>query len=91
MSDAYTLGPDLDLDVDVVHEPDGTRLTEQRAAELAEVRHGRPSLARGAVHSPQITFRLTEAARDKAVERAAAEGRTVSDLARDALERYLAS
>jgi hypothetical protein len=46
---------------------------------------------RGAVHSPHITFRLTEAARDKAVERAAADGRTVSDLARDALERYLAS
>ena len=32
----YTLGPDIDLDVDEVYEPDGTRLTEARAEELAD-------------------------------------------------------
>lgn len=92
----YTLGPNIDLDAEEVYEPDGTRLTEQKAQDIAaetltEVRRGRPALGRGAVHSPQITFRLTKAARDQAAAQAKAEGRTVSELAREALERYLAS
>lgn len=90
----YTFGGYVDLDVDEVYEPDGTRLTEQRAQEIVEeVRRGRPALGhkrskRG--HSPQITVRVTESTRAQADERARAEGRTVSELAREALERYLA-
>ena len=96
MSNDYPLGPDIDLDAEEIYEPGGTRLTEHRAQDIAEetlteVRRGRPALGRGPVHSPQITFRLTKTARDNAAARAKAEGRTVSELAREALERYLAS
>ncbi len=92
----YTLGPDVDLSVEEIYEPDGTRITDQRAQQIAEetleqVRRGRPSLGRGTVHSPQISIRVTTATRDQAAQRARAEGRTVSELTREALERYLAS
>jgi len=94
----YTLGPDIDLDAEVVTEPDGSRLTEQRAQMIAEetlteVRRGRPSLGSKrskSGRSPQITMRVTETTRAKAARRARSEGRTLSELARDALERYLA-
>jgi hypothetical protein len=94
----YTIGPDIDLDVEEVTEPDGSRLTEQRAQMIAEetlteVRRGRPSLGRKrnkVGRSPQITVRVTETTRAKAAKRAQTEGRTISELARDALERYLA-
>ncbi len=96
MSEKYTVGPDIDLDVEEIYEPNGNRLTEQRAQDIAEetlatVRRGRPSLRRGSVHSPQISVRVTEAIRDQTAQRARAEGRTVSELTREALERYLAS
>jgi hypothetical protein len=94
----YTLGSDIDLDVEEVKEPDGSRLTEQRAQMIAEetldeVRRGRPPLGQKRSktgRSPQITVRVTERTRAKAAKRAETEGRTISELARDALERYLA-
>ena len=52
---------------------------------------GRPSLTGESQHSPRVTFRLDPEARKKAAERAEREGKTVSELARDALKRYLAS
>ncbi len=96
MSDEYTVGPDVDLDAEEIYEPDGTQLTEQRAQDIAEetlaaIRRGRPSLGRGLARSPQISIRITEATRDRATQRARAEGRTISELTREALERYLAS
>lgn len=58
MSEKYTVGPDIDLDVEEIFEPDGTALTEQRAQDIAEetlaiVRRGGPALDRGHVHSPR--------------------------------------
>ena len=91
----YTFDGYTDLDDEIVYEPDGTRLTEARAQEIVEeVRRGRPALGghrgrRG--KSPQITVRITETTRVEAERRAKAEGRTVSDLAREALERYLSA
>ena len=55
------------------------------------INRGRPSLTAPGKRSPQVTFRLDEAARQRANERAAREGKTISALAREALERYLAS
>jgi hypothetical protein len=52
---------------------------------------GRPSLTGEPKHSPRVTFRLDPEVRDRAVARAEREGKTVSALAREALERYLAS
>ena len=48
---------------------------------------GRPSLGSG--ESPRITYRVAPELLASAEKRAKAEGRTLSDLARDALERYL--
>jgi hypothetical protein len=58
-------------------------------SELAPAR-GRPSLA-GRGESPQVRFRLPTDLRERATQRARAEGKSVSQLAREALERYLAS
>lgn len=50
---------------------------------------GRPSLTGAARQSPQVTFRLDPATRASAAARAELEGKTVSALAREALEQYL--
>lgn len=84
---------DLDLDTEeIIHA--GARLTEARAAELTEAtltRLGRPSLAGTSGTSPRVTFRVTGPTRAAAEARAAAEGKTVSQLAREALEAYVAT
>jgi hypothetical protein len=81
---------------------DGTVLTDEIADELAAEaergydlstgenarrRAGRPSLAQGV--SPRVTFRLTTAVQQRALARAEREGKTLSQLAREALERYV--
>jgi len=50
---------------------------------------GRPSLAEG--ESPRISYRVAPALFDRAKKKAKAEGRTVSEVAREALQKYLAS
>ena len=54
-------------------------------AERREV--GRPSLAAGV--SPRVSFRTTETLYVATRRRAEVEGRTVSDLVREAVERYV--
>lgn len=53
-------------------------------------RAGRPSLHGGAGRSPQVAFRLPAQTRARAEALASARGITVSQLAREALERELA-
>jgi hypothetical protein len=52
---------------------------------------GRPSLDGGTGHSPQVAFRISKATRERAEQMAKSRGITVSQLAREALERELAS
>jgi hypothetical protein len=84
---------------------DGTKLTRKKLRELAAeaeagydlstatwepnpyYRPGRPSLDEGV--SPQISYRIPATLFEKARARARAEGRTVSEIAREALQRYL--
>jgi predicted HicB family RNase H-like nuclease len=90
---------DADLDQDAIYLRDGTRLTERRAEQvaertLAEIRHrnlvpGRKSLTGGSTHSPRVQFRVPDSLRERAEQRAAAEGKSLSALAREALEHYL--
>ena len=83
------IGKDVDLDRDDVRLPDGTRLTDDVAAAVVEDVHsrgGRPSLSGDAAVSPRVSFRLTSEMRDKAEQIAAHEGKTISQLARQALE-----
>ncbi len=58
-------------------------------AKRQRVGPGRPSLAEG--ESPRISYRVAPALFDRAKKKAKAEGRTVSEVAREALQKYLAS
>jgi hypothetical protein len=53
----------------------------------AEPTRGRPSLGRGV--SPRISYRVPGRLYSRAKTQARSEGRTVSEVAREALERYL--
>ena len=90
----YTVGPDVDLEKEDVRLADGTRLTPQIAEEMAETalrqaRAGRPSLTGRGGRSPQVSFRVPPSLRDAAERQARREGKSVSQLAREVLERYL--
>ena len=92
----YKVLPDVDLAAEDIRDSKGRRITQEyaeRAAAdaLASVGRGRPSLTGTKAHSPQVNFRVTPELRAKAVAEAARQGRRVSDVAREALERYLAS
>jgi hypothetical protein len=90
----YTVGPDIDLEQEDVRLADGTRLTPPIAEEMAEsalqqVHAGRPSLTGQGGRSPQVSFRVPPSLRDAAERQARREGKSVSQLAREVLERYL--
>ena len=87
--------PDVDLASDDVRDSHGRRITEDyaRAAAdqaIASVGRGRPSLTGTRATSPQVTFRVTPELRARAAAEAERQGRRISDVAREALERYLA-
>jgi len=88
--------PDVDLEVDDVRDSQGRRITEEyaqgaAAQALASMGRGRPSLTGTKGISPQVTFRVTPELRARAAAEADRQGRRISDVAREALERYLAS
>lgn len=77
----------------------GAAITEELAEQLADEaeqgydltrgrRVGRPSLA-GAGVSPRVNFRTTRSLHERARRVAIREGKTISALAREALERYV--
>lgn len=79
---------------------DGTPITEELADELAREaeagydltharRVGRRSLAGGAGKSPRLNIRITPDLHAHASECARREGKTLSQLAREALEKYV--
>lgn len=79
---------------DVLTEEDIEALADEAEAgydpsELRPQRVGRPSLGSGV--SPRVSFRASRKLYEAARERAAEEGRSVSELAREAMERYVAS
>jgi hypothetical protein len=89
----------IDLDKDVVLDWNGERYTEAHARADAERisermfgRLGRPSLE-GSVasgkKSPQVSFRVPQKLAERAEAVAAREGKSLSQLGRDALEKYL--
>lgn len=86
------VGRDVDLEREDVRLADGTRLTDAIADEIVEhIRRGsgRPSLSGDAASSPRIAFRVPQSIRDRAAEIAEREGKTISQLAREALEDRL--
>lgn len=85
------IGADVDLDHEDVRLADGTRLTEGVARDVTEQvrRGGRPSLSGEQKVSPQITFRVPREVRDRAAELAARQHKSLSQLAREALEELI--
>ncbi len=95
----YAVPPDatarnIDLDREVfVHK--GERLTEERAESLVEEvleqlpGRGRPSLSGKSQRSPQIGVRLPPDTRLRLERRAKSEGKSLSQLAREAIEHYV--
>lgn len=84
------IGPDVDLRREVRRDKQGQRIDEAYVDRLLEAsrKPGRPSLADDGP-SPSIAFRVPAALRERAEEVAAREGKTVSELAREALEKRL--
>jgi hypothetical protein len=91
----YEVGQDVDLDAEEIRDSRGRRITREyvdRAVEDARERvgRGRPSLTGGRAHSPHVSFRVPVELRSAAEAQAAREGKRVSEVARAALEEYLA-
>jgi hypothetical protein len=89
------IGADVDLEQEDVRLPDGSRLTDERAAELAEQmlarRRGRPSVTGDDSHTPSLTVRVSSTTRAALEEIAASQGRRLADVSRDAFEEYIRS
>jgi len=84
----------VDLRREDVRDAKGTRIDDdyvRRAVEHVHKQLGRPSLSGPGEHSPRVAFRVPAELREAAERRAAREGKSVSALAREALEQYLAS
>lgn len=86
------LGPDIDLKRQVRRDREGRRIDDAYVDRLvgASRKPGRPSLDE-AGPSPSIAFRVPTSVREQAASLAAKEGKTVSQLAREALEARLAA
>lgn len=88
------VGPNVDLNSEVVLLPDGTRLTNKLAAKMArdaikQVR-GRPSLTGAAIESPQLKVRVPIKLKKAIDKEAKRRGETPSALVRETLqERFL--
>ena len=82
---ATPIGPDVDLETQIVRDRRGHRITKDYVDRVVEAarKPGRPSLGDG--RSPAIAFRLPNGLRKEADALAAREGKTISELAREAL------
>lgn len=84
---------DVDLDVTEVRLPDGRRLTEDLAEQLAADTLargvGRPSLSGRGEASPQLAVRVSAELNARVRRRAEVEGKRTSDIVREALEHYV--
>jgi hypothetical protein len=87
-------------DIEAPQSKRGARITEKVADQLAreaeagyDLEHarrvGRKSLAGGDGRSPRFSFRTTPDLYEQAAVRAQREGKSLSELAREALEQYV--
>ena len=88
-----TVGADVDLEQEDIRLPDGSRLTDERAAHIAERalarRRGRPSVTGDEAHTPSLTVRVSSTTRAALEEIAASQGRRLADVSREAFEEYI--
>lgn len=87
------IGSDVELQKDEVRLPDGRRLTDELADEIAERtldrRRGRPSVSRGSCRTPSLTVRVPEPTRAALERLAQSQGKRLADVSREALEEYV--
>lgn len=87
------IGDDVDLEHEDIRLPDASRLTDERAAALAERaivrRRGQPSVTGDASHTPSLTVRVSPTTRAALEEIAATQGRRLADVSREAFEEYI--
>lgn len=87
--------PFVDLEDEDIRDSQGRRITQdyvdRAIADAHRQLRGRPSLSSPGRRSPQISFRVPPELQTAAERRAAERGTSVSEVAREALERYLAS
>ena len=80
-------------DADFVTVDSATDLSDADIEELAahgrRAWAGRPSLTAPGTHSPRLNFRVPQAVKDRLTQVAHTQGRRESDVAREALEKYL--
>lgn len=92
------LGPDVNLEEEVILDSKGRRVDQayielamQEVEEELAKRAGRPSLTGTSAHSPHVSFRIPPELKARAEAAARERGTTVSKLAREAFEAFLAS
>jgi hypothetical protein len=98
-NEAYiVIGPDVNLEEEVILDSKGRRVDQsyielamQEVEEELAKRAGRPSLTGTSAHSPHVSFRIPPELKARAEEAARERGTTVSKLAREAFEAFLAS
>lgn len=96
-SDFGEIGPDVDVDAEEIFDSHGNRIDADYIAEAVsavhtQLRRGRPSLDDdGQPRSPQLSIKFPQRLKAAADAQARREGRTVSDLVRDAVAEYLAT
>lgn len=87
------LGPDIDLDTEDIRDDRGRRVTgddvDDMVADVVANGPGRPNLQGRRGVSPTVQFRLPPQLLDAAEAASARTGKTISALARQALEEYL--
>jgi Ribbon-helix-helix protein, copG family len=90
-----TVGPDVDLDREVIRFKSGKRLTTKLAEKMAKDASrqvvGRPSLSAVSVESPQLKVRVPVKLKKALEKEAKRRGETTSAIVRQALERFLKS
>jgi predicted HicB family RNase H-like nuclease len=91
----YTIGPDVDLDKEIIEDSAGRRIDQAYVDEVVEsansvrATRGRPALSSNGEASVSVSLRLTPELKARADEVARQRGTTVSKLARQALELEL--
>ncbi len=97
-SSVKIIGPDINLEEEVILDSKGRRVDQsyielamQEVEEELAKRAGRPSLTGTSAHSPHVSFRIPPELKARAEEAARERGTTVSKLAREAFEAFLAS
>lgn len=91
----YEVGPDVDLEREIVRDSRGRRITAEYVQRVVEdtqrVLRGRPSLSTPGAESPQLRVRVPEALYGQLEEAAGERHVSRSVIVREALESYFAA